>query len=187
MFGFDRARSEVEMVSATNEYEAAYERLRGVMIASARRRQLDEHDVEDVVHDALVKVLEEYVRPGAPSLERRAHAALGDKRVEYWRREARRSPRVTSLTLPPDEDGYERERPELASEDAALQLLELRDLIEAIAGRDAMLFALLKSCGATESDIAILLSWPRERAAAARVQLGRKKPLLVQAINDTLS
>lgn len=187
MFGFGPIGSEVEMVTATNEYETAYERLRYGMIASARRRQVDENDIEDVVHDALVKVLEEHVRPGAPSLQRRAHAALRDKRVEHWRREERRSNRITSLTLAPDEHGYEHERPDLASIDATIQLLELRDLIEAITGRDAMLFALFKSCGATEYDIAILLGWPRERAAAARVQLGRKKALIAQAINDTLS
>jgi len=184
------------MVTATNEYEASYERLRSGMIRSARRsgmirsaRRSGIHvdDVEDVVHDALVKMLGEHVRSGAPSLERRAHAVLRDKRAEHWRREHRRSARLTSLNLPPGEAGYEQERPEMAKADPAPQLLELRDLIESIAGRDATLFALLKACGATESDIVILLGWTPARAAAARIQLGRKKALIAHAVTDALT
>jgi DNA-directed RNA polymerase specialized sigma24 family protein len=186
MFGFGAVPSEVEMVAATDEYEV-YERLRAGMLASARRNRVPENDVEDVIQDALVKLLGEHVRPGGPSLDRRAHTALHDKRVEHWRRERRRAPRLAPLNLPPDENGYEQERVEMASLDATVQMLELRDLVEAIAGRDAMLFALLKSCRATESDIAALLGWSPERAAAARVQLGRKKALIANAINDTLN
>lgn len=174
------------MVTATSEYEGAYERLRGQLIASARRRHVHVNDLEDVVHDALEKMLREHVRPGAPSLKVRSFTALRDKQVEHFRREVRRSERVTSLTLPADEEGHVQERAEVASIDAAFQLFELRATIEAIAGTDAMRFAFLSVFGATENDIAILLQWPATRAAAARVQFGRKKAHIARAIIDTL-
>lgn len=85
------------MVSAINEYEAAYEQLRGRMIASTRHRGIHENDVEDVVHDALEKLLGEHVRPGAPSRQVRGYTALRDKRAEHSRREARRSQRLTRI------------------------------------------------------------------------------------------
>lgn len=174
------------MVTAINDYEAVYERLRGRMVATVRKRGVHANDVEDVVHDALEKLLNESIGPGAPPLEIRGYTALHDKQVEHFRREDRRSSRTTSLQLP-DADGVERERPELASHDAALRLFELRETIGAIAGQDAARFALLSSCGATEKDIAVLLGWPPARAAAARVQLGRKKAQIVHATLDMLS
>lgn len=174
------------MVAATDEYDAAYGRLRSRLLNSARWHGIHENDLEDVVHDALAKLLAEQTRPGAPALDVRGYTALHDKRVEYWRREERRRGRFTSLTLSPDEDGHEQERPEVASIDAALSLFELRELVGAIAGRDAMLFALLNACGATENDVAALLGWPPSRAAAARVQLARKKAQIALASLDTL-
>lgn len=74
----------------------------------------------------------------------------------------------------------------MAVMDAAFRLFELRETVEAIAGSDAMRFALLKACRATENEIAALLGWSVARAAAARVQLGRKKTQITLALLDTL-
>jgi DNA-directed RNA polymerase specialized sigma24 family protein len=187
MFGNARFPSEVEMVAAPNEFEAVYDELRARMVASVRHRALvPVDDVEDVVHNALEKLLSEKVRAGAPRLSVRAFTAFRDKRAEYYRRQEH-SGETMPLTLTAGDDGYEHERPELASADQALAMFELRATISAIAGQDAMRFALLKACGATEPDIAILLGWPPARAAAARVQLSRKKAQIAQAVLDTLT
>jgi DNA-directed RNA polymerase specialized sigma24 family protein len=187
MFGNALAGSEVEMVAATNEFEAVYEQLRSRMVASVRKGGLHENDVEDVVHDALEKLLSETVRPGAPNIAVRGFTALRDKRAEHYRREARRGERVTALTLPPDGEGNEHERPELVSVEQAIKMVDLRETITAVAGEDAMRFAVLKACGATEYDIGVLLGWQPPRAAAARVQLTRKKTQIAQALLDTLT
>ena len=83
-----------------------------------------------------------------------------------------------------DEDGHETEQPDVAIFDEGYLLLEARDLVASIAGEDAMEFALLTSCGATERDVAVILGWPPNRAAAARVQLGRKKADIALALLD---
>jgi hypothetical protein len=168
-------------VAAINEYEAVYERLRGRMVASVRRRGVHENDVEDVVQDALEKLLNERIRPGAPPVEARAYASLEDKRIEHLRRESRRLPRVATLTLPADVAGRELERPEMASADSAFQMFELRATIEAIAGPDAMRYALLNACGATEDDIAICWAGHRrEQLPRGSSSVGRRRRLQKQ-------
>jgi DNA-directed RNA polymerase specialized sigma24 family protein len=186
MFGNRPVASEVEMVAAPNEREAVYEQLRERLVGYALRRGLSAHDAEDVVHDALEKLLHETVRPGAPKIEIRAYTALKDKRAEHYRRQQRFDDRVVPLTLR-DHEGLEQERPELAMSDAAIPLFESCETIAAIAGRDAMRFAIFKACRATEDDIALLLGWTPRRTAAARVQLGRKKAEIAEALNDTLT
>jgi DNA-directed RNA polymerase specialized sigma24 family protein len=186
MFGNDRVASEVEMVAAPKEHEAVYEQLRERLVGYALARGIARDDVEDVVHDALEKLLCEIVRPGAPKLEIRGFRALKDKRAEHYRRLERNDDRVVPLMLRGD-DGLESERPELAAPDAAIPLFETYETIAAVAGRDAMRFAVLKACRATEDDIALLLGWTPQRTAAARVQLGRKKAEIAQALNDTLT
>lgn len=184
MFGFSGEPSEVVVVAAPIEIEreAAYRRLRvRLSVSAARRVPLD--DVDDLVHDTLEKVLRERVRENAPQLERRAFAALHDKEVELWRRNERRRRRQTTLFLVDGEKG-EVERPEVAIFDEGFLLLEARDVVAGIAGEDAVQFALLTSCGATEADVAVMLAWPPNRAAAARVQLGRKKAEIALALLD---
>jgi DNA-directed RNA polymerase specialized sigma24 family protein len=164
------------------EGEAVYRKLRSRLhVSAARRVPIDE--VDDLVQDTLEKVLREPLRAGAPNLARRAFAALHDKEVELWRRDQRRRARHADLVLV-DEDGDEGERPDVAILDDGYLLLEARDLVASIAGEDAIEFALLTSCGATERDVAVILGWPPNRAAAARVQLGRKKAEIALALLD---
>jgi DNA-directed RNA polymerase specialized sigma24 family protein len=186
MFGNGPVQSEVENVAAPNEHEAVYEQLRERLVVFALGRGSSPHDAEDIAHDALEKLLRETVRPGAPKLEIRAFRAMKDKRAEYYRRQERHDQGVVPLMLR-GEDGFEHERPEVAAPDAAIPLLETYETIAGIAGRDAMRFAILKACRATENDIAVLLGWTPQRTAAARIQLSRKKAEIAQAILDTLS
>jgi DNA-directed RNA polymerase specialized sigma24 family protein len=166
-----------------SQREAVYEKLRARVLSAALRRGIPANDAEDFAHDVLEKTLREVLRPGAPTLEIRAFAAMRDKSAEYWRR-AERRPQLVALTLPLDEQGVEEERPEMAVSDDAFAIIELRHVISAIAGEDAMRFALLKIWGGTEADIAVLLGWSPQRAAAARVQLGRKKGEIARAALD---
>lgn len=161
----------------------AYRNLRLRLAASAARR-VPRDEVDDLVQDTLEKVLRERVRPGAPTLPKRAFAALRDKEAELWRREERRRGREATLMLVDGDEAAE--RPEVAIFDEGQRLLEARDLVSRIAGEDAVQFALLTSCGATEADVAALLGWPPNRAAAARVQLGRKKAEIALALFDVL-
>lgn len=182
MFGFGTPATEKEMVEPVeSEREVVYGKLRRRLLRAALAKGIPEDDAEDFAHDVVEKTLREVVRPAAPALEIRAGAAVRDKRAEYSRRVQRR-PQLVPLTLPTNEEGAEQERPELAVVDGAFAILELRDVIVSVAGEDAMRFALLKTWGATESDIALLLGWPPQRAAAARVQLGRKKGEIARAV-----
>lgn len=161
--------------------EAELGRLRGRMVRRARRLGVPADEIEDVVQEALLKAIRERERPGAPGLEVRAFTALRDKRAEFARARARRlrlgSPIVAErLSL----EG------ELEAPGSGTELIELWELVREIAGEDAVVFALLKSLGATEEDVARIMEWPRSRAAASRVQLSRRKPLILQAMAEGL-
>ena len=175
------------MVStAEHRREVALGRVRRALVRRAATLGVPANDVEDVVQDALMKALGERPRPNAPPFPARASAALDDKRREFFRAEARRRARTTTLMIFDEGTSDEGERPEFALLDSGYALLELADAVTAIAGEDAMRFAVLRSFGATEDDVALLLRWPPNRAAAARVQLGRKKAELIALVLDQL-
>jgi DNA-directed RNA polymerase specialized sigma24 family protein len=161
--------------------------LRRRMVMAALRRGVGWDDAEDVVQEALAKLLREQPRTGAPPLQIRAFAALRDKRVEFMRARAReRERRVQGALAGPgaDDEGRGVDIPE---EDARLALVEACQLVCGIAGYDAMCFAALKALGATERDVAEFMGWPAHRVAAARVRLARKKATITRALLETLT
>lgn len=157
--------------------------LRRRLVARGRAYGLPLHDVEDLVQDALIKVLRERSRPGQPPVEIRALTALRDVRAEHFRRHSRETARVSTTG---DELG-DSEPPTGGSAFSSLDVVELCESVRRLVGTDVMTFAVLKSMGATEADVATLMGWAPRRAAAARVQLSRKRRLLIEAMSRDVS
>lgn len=161
--------------------------LRRRMVTAALRHGVGWDDVEDVVQEALAKLLREQPRRGAPPVQIRAFAALRDKRVEFMRVQAReRKRRVQGAPAGPGADDEGR-GVDIPQEDARLALVEACQLVCGIAGYDAMCFAALKGLGATERDVSEFMGWSAQRVAAARVRLARKKATITQALLETLT
>ena len=166
--------------------EAGLAKLRGQLLATARKHGLHPNDVEDVVQEALIKVWREKPRQGAPKLEVRGRKALKDKRAEFYRHRSRR-PSEVSLE---EELDRAQDRPpgeKLIYEEEVYHLIELAAVIKQILPQDARAFALLKMLKSTEADVVKLMKWPQQKAAAARVQRGRKKGEVARALLDALS
>lgn len=175
-----------EVVVEMKADEVGLTRLRSLLVASARKQGLHPNDVEDVVQQALLKIWRESPRPGAPAIEIRAQRALRDIRIEFYRQRSRRQGEYSAPE--PGEDSRARSLPEeLVYEERAYQLIELNDLVTRILPPDARTYAFLKMLKATEADIARLMGWSEKRAAAARVQLGRKKAEIVRAVLNALT
>lgn len=147
--------------------------LRLVMLKAAR---VAEADREDVVHEAMVRVLREEVRPSAPPLPARALSKLRDASIDLYRRQSRKKepPLVVSLEA----------CGEMACEDAAIKLAETSDMVRAIAGPDVLQYARWTAIGMTEREIAQQPGWSTKRAGAARRQLSRKTEALMRAYED---
>lgn len=160
-------------------HEARLAGLRRRLVARARRDRLTPDDIEDMVQEALLKVLRERTRPGQPVIEIRAYTALRDARAEFFRQRSRDTRRLVSTT--PDGQG-EVVLPEHLEEGRPLDVVDTCEVVRQLAGSDVLVFAWLKSVGLTEADVAALMGWPASRAAAARIKLSRKRSLLVKAM-----
>ena len=159
--------------------------LRNELVRSARKQDLHPNDVEDVVQEALLKVSREKPRAGAPSLEIRARKALKDKRAEFFRSQARR-PSEVPLVSESDEN-LDRDLPdELVYEEQLYDLVDLAADIRRLFPEDARTFAYLKMLNSTEGDVAALMGWTSKKAAAARMQLNRKRQV-ARAVLEALS
>ncbi len=150
------------------------------MVARTRKNGLSWDDAEDLVQDALLKVMRQGVRSGAPSLAVRAFVALRDRRSERARMAARRA------FLDPMPRSALAER-DVGVTESGYAVVEICEVLTAIAGADVMKFARLKAQGATEADIAEQPGWSPQRAAAARIRLGRKKAALAAALALSLN
>lgn len=147
--------------------------LRLVLLKAAR---VAEADREDVAQEAILRAVNEDVRPAAPPLRARALRKLRDASVDLHRRQSRKKepPEVESLEAHGD----------VAREDAAIRLSETTDMIRAIAGADVVQYARWTSIGMTEREIAKQPGWSTQRAGAARRKLSRKMEALMRAYED---
>lgn len=159
--------------------------LRKVMVASAARGgrvRLD--DIEDVVQEAIIKALREKVRDGVPPFAARALRALADKQVEYVRVQQRGRARRDARPLAGPGNSEDAHVIDLPEPDPGFALVEMHMLCESIVGRDSLAYAVLKSRGATDHDVAELKGWTPQRVAAARMRLARRRAVLLRAMLD---
>jgi DNA-directed RNA polymerase specialized sigma24 family protein len=154
--------------------------MRADLVAAAVR--VPARDREDVVQEALLRLVrEEQPRPGVP-LKAQARRRLQRATADYYRRESRR-PRLTLLE--PEEQGSTHE---VAASEAESwrKVRAFRQRLEELAGRDAALYAVLKGLfKMSEREIAELPGWNANRAGAARKQLSRAKERFPELIDDT--
>lgn len=135
----------------------------------ARRTGVSPEDAEDRAQDALLRLVKERPRIGAPPLEVRAARALQLAEIDEQRRRGRRK------EIPPDArvemDATEtREMPVEIDMEARLRLAELIDAIQEIAGPDAIKLLLESQAGYTEAE-----SNGRRRPGAAATAALRKR------------
>jgi DNA-directed RNA polymerase specialized sigma24 family protein len=148
-------------------------RLRGRLLASTRgsTASVPPRDAEDVVQEAMIRLVREPARADAPSDEIRAHVALKRERANYYRRRARRPEQLAAEPIALLAGGS----------DADARLVQAAVAIEQIAGRDTRLLAELRGQRYTYQDIASELGWSMRRVEAARKQLERHKDQIAVA------
>lgn len=148
--------------------------LRDHLVRAARRRN-SAPDAEDLAQDALLRVLNEVARPGAPSLGERAMKTLKNAQIDLWRKKGRER----ALLEKAAEAAID--RPEIGPD--LQRITEVCREIRAVVGEDAMAYAFLKTFfGATEAGVAELLGWDLNRATAARMRLARAKSRVIRIL-----
>ncbi len=135
----------------------------------AHRAGVSPEDAEDRAQDALLRLVKERPRVGAPPLEVRAARALQLAEIDEQRRRGRQK------EIPPyarvDLDAIEpREVPVEIDMDARLRLAELIAAVQEIAGPDAIKLLLESQAGYTETE-----SNGRRRPGAAATGALRKR------------
>jgi DNA-directed RNA polymerase specialized sigma24 family protein len=141
----------------------------GVMIPS--------RDREDVVQETLLRLVKERPPSSDIPLQARARTALRHAAIDYVRRESRRpplgqAPPETSAAASPQTD------------DLVSFVLRVHSRVCEVASSDVADYVVLKYLGYTEGQIAEHTGWSTQRAGAARKQLGRLKPAVIQAIRS---
>lgn len=134
-------------------------------------------DAEDVTQDAMLRLVQEEERKGAPPLIVRGLWLLRQAKVEHVRRRNRaKEPKLQVI----EGDG-----PEFAVVDAGMRLIELKDLVQRELGADGLEAALSSMIGETEEELGRRVGWTPARAHAARRRIRRgKKRLLEQLLDD---
>lgn len=156
-------------MAAKREIETMNSALRDRVVKAARRHASGP-DADDRAQEVMLRLLGEVVRPGAPILEVRALAKLKDVEVDAFRKDSRQrgllekaaQAAATDSVVPSSQDAY--------------RIIEMSDQIREIVGDDGLAYALVKTFfKATEADVCRCLGWSSQKAAAARMRLGRNK------------
>lgn len=143
--------------------------LTGQLRRRARKAGVSPEDADDRAQDALLRLVNERPRVGAPPLEVRAARALQLAEIDEQRRRGRQN------EIPPDArvdlDAIElREVPVEIDMEARLRLAELIAAVQEIAGLDAIKLLLESQAGYTEAE-----SNGRRRPGAAATGALRKR------------
>jgi DNA-directed RNA polymerase specialized sigma24 family protein len=154
--------------------------LRRRLVTTARKRGMPVRDVDDVVQDAILKILKRGSWTNE-NLERYLYRALRDKEAEHWRRKKSREPQV----LPADDgqhphDPLERWSP--PSRESSLDFMLTESAVRQVLDADAMAYAVLHAMGFTGRQIARQLGWTQKKVEAARIRLARKKRAVALAV-----
>lgn len=132
-------------------------------------------DREDVAQEALLKLVQERPKETAPPLRVRAFAALRNAQVDYLRKKTRAKEPV--LLAVENMDG-------ISCEDPEIRLAELRQVIEQLAGADALEIAEARMIGETEAEVGTRPGWTPQRAHAGRRQLNRMGSVIADELLD---
>lgn len=163
--------------------EPDWGQLRRRLFKSAASRGMPARDVDDVVQEAIYKILKRG-NWSEETLETYLFRALRDKEAEYWRSKDREATLVKADDdKTPDEklEEWTPPRPEPGFDFVLTESAVRRTLDE-----DAMAYAVLHAMGFTGRQIARRLDWPLSRVEAARVRLARKKGAVALAVLEQL-
>jgi DNA-directed RNA polymerase specialized sigma24 family protein len=155
------------------------------MKRTASRRGVPSADVDDVVQEAVFKILKRGSWT-SDNVESHVFRALKDKEAEYWRRRKRTEQRIHVASGDGDQvlDPLEKWSP--PHPDAALELVLTESAIREVIDDDAMAFAVLNAMGFTGKQIAGTLNWSKKKTEAARIRLARKQNAIARAILRSL-
>jgi hypothetical protein len=132
-------------------------------------------DIEDVAQEALLKVVREDLREGAPGLARRGGRAFKHARAEYFRRRNRaKEPPLEALE----------DQADIEIEDPVLRVFELEDLVRGEAGPDAVEVARARASRLTQRELGDEPGWTPQRAEAASRRLRRARRRLAEEMLD---
>lgn len=151
------------------------------LFKAAIARGMPARDVDDVVQEAIYKILKRG-KWTEENLEMYLFRALRDKEAEYWRSKKDRevpllrsenedetpNDQLEEWTPPRSEPGFDF----TLTESAVRQTLD----------EDAMAYAVLHAMGFTGRQIARQLGWPHSQVEAARIRLARKKGAVALAV-----
>jgi DNA-directed RNA polymerase specialized sigma24 family protein len=134
-------------------------------------------DAEDVTQEAMLRLVQEEEREGAPPLIARGLRLLRQAKIEHVRR--RNRAKEPKFHVVGDDE------PEPSRLDAALRLVELEDVIRREVGEDGLEAARGRVARETETELGSRPGWTPERAHAARRRLLRgRERLLDQLLDD---
>lgn len=135
-------------------------------------------DAEDVAQEAALKLVREKPRSGAPAFPIRWFAAIKQARSEYYRKRSRaKEPPLEEL------DALDTHA-EPARDDSAIRLMELHDVVRAVAGDDALDVARGRQIGMTAAELAREPGWTPQRVEAARRRLKRGTDAIIESLED---
>jgi DNA-directed RNA polymerase specialized sigma24 family protein len=146
--------------------------LRERMLPRARRG-LQDADGEDLTQEALLRLVKEKPSNSPPPLDVRAAVKVRDVRAEFFRRQDRIPQPVEALEPAGQVSG---------TQEAQLAVIELLDVVERIAGPDAVEYAIWKTQGMTDADVSSQPGWDDQRTARARKRLARQREKLANQI-----
>jgi DNA-directed RNA polymerase specialized sigma24 family protein len=144
-----------------------------VRAALVRSMPTADADREDMVQEALIRLVQEPPPAKPVALIARAHRRLHHAKVEHFRRLSVRPP--LAAVAPHLESQSRSVELGISEDEATRRIVELARRLEELVGTDAVEFVLLKRCGYTESEIAARPGWNPRRAGAARKRLARLK------------
>lgn len=148
-------------------------------------------DAEDVVQEALIKLLREEARPDAPDVRVRAFRALRDTRVDYFRKESRRQEKLPTVSISKvqtevdrDEGGFPAQALEPVQRDSLLELVELFEAVEQIADPEILEYLKMKVERQTDGEIAQQSGWDNRRVARVRKRFQRKRTEIIEKLTN---
>lgn len=176
---------EPDLAGETNSAVEPWAALTTQLRRRGKNHGLSREDAEDRAQDALIRMLKERPRPGAPAIEARAARAHALAEVDEFRRNSREKeiPAEARVSLHADDLP---EIPFSVDFDARFRLAELITAVHETVGHDAIKLLIEGEAGYTEAESAARSAAGNPTTGALRKRISRAAPEIAARIIHNL-